>query len=351
MEQPEVDSHKLMYHPDRVAEWKEKGDCYPVYVEIGPTNYCNNDCVFCALDFLKNGTHMIDTDVMTSALKEMAECGVKSVMFAGEGEPLMHKDIGLFTQKAKEYDLDVSITTNGSVFTTKKIEQCLPNLSWIRFSVDSGSAENYARVHGTKPENFERVMDNIRETVMYRNKNGLKTTIGAQFLVIHQNMDQPAILAGRLKDMGVDNLQIKPYSHHPNSVNNLAIDREQYNALERTLERYNSDGFKILFRKATAERLDLERDYHECYGLSFFTLIEAKGNIIPCNLFHDNSEFTYGNLYEHSFKEIWNGEKRKEILKKLRKQGVGECRKGCRLDASNRYLERVTNSHPHDNFL
>ena len=92
-----VDNHKLMYHPERVAEWKEKGDCYPVYVEIGPTNACNHNCVFCALDWVGSDKTFIDKDVMSSTLEDMAKNGVKSIMFAGEGEPLLHKNIGLFT--------------------------------------------------------------------------------------------------------------------------------------------------------------------------------------------------------------------------------------------------------------
>ena len=45
-QQPEVDNHKLMYHPERVTEWRERKDCYPIYVEIGPTNACNHRCIF-----------------------------------------------------------------------------------------------------------------------------------------------------------------------------------------------------------------------------------------------------------------------------------------------------------------
>lgn len=353
-EEIEVDNHKLMYHPRRVDEYMQKGDCYPVYVEIGPTNRCNHKCVFCALDGFEHGGHDIDKDIMVITLKDMARHGVKSVMFAGEGEPVLHEDIGLFTKKAKQYGLDVSMTTNGALFNTKKREQCLPNLSWIRFSIDSGEPENYSKVHRTNQNDFEKVMNNIKESVIYRNKNNLETTIGTQFLVIPENMGQATKLAKRLKDIGADNLQIKPYSHHPKSRKDFSkfiVNLERYNFLEEELEKFNSKNFKILFRRATAERLDTERNYKECYGLSFFTLIEAKGNIIPCNLFHDNPEFTYGNLYKNSFSEIWEGDKRKKIIQKIRGQGIKACRKGCRLDVINRYLYRIKNPHPHDNFI
>ena len=82
-----------------------------------------------------------------------------------------------------------------------------------------------------------------------------------------------------------------------------------------------------------------------------FSMIDINGNIIPCNLYYGNPEFTYGNLNENIFSEIWQGEKRKEILQKIREKGVKECRIGCRLDAINRYLYRIKNPHPHDNFI
>lgn len=346
-----VDSHKLIYHPDRVKEWKMIGDCYPIYVEIGLTNACNHKCIFCALDFLGKGIEFVDTNIMLKTLEEMAEKGVKSIMFAGEGESVLHKDIGLFTQEAKRYGLDVSITTNGVPLTKEKIEQCLPNLSWIRFSIDSGSPENYALIHGTNSEDFQRVLENIKECVRLKKEMNLDVTIGVQFLMIPQNKDEAVKLAKILKEIGADNLQIKPYSKHPNSPNNLVIDSEEYNKIENELLPFNSKDFKILFRKATAKRIEEGITYPECYGLPFFALIDAKGNVIPCNLFYGKEEFTYGNLNKNSFSEIWESEKRKKILEKLKTLGADGCRHGCRLDAINRYLHRLKNPGLHDNFI
>jgi radical SAM protein with 4Fe4S-binding SPASM domain len=300
---------------------------------------------------LKNGKNFIDKNIMISALEDMARVGVKSVMFAGEGESLLHKNIGLFTTKAKQVGMDVSITTNGLAFTEDKIKECLPNLSWIRFSIDSGSPENYALIHGTTKEDFTKVITNIKNSVKFRNKNNLNTIIGTQFLMIPQNEGEATKLAKILKDAGVDNLQVKPYSHHPNSLNNLVINPAQYNELEGKLKVFDSDDFQIKFRRATIERIKEGNSYHKCYGVPFITLIDAKGNIVPCNLFYDNKEFTYGNLYENKFEEIWKGDRRKKVLQKLEEKGIKNCRKGCRLDVINRYLHRVKNPKQHDNFI
>ncbi len=347
----DIEYPKIAYHPERTSEWIKKGDCFPVYIEISPTDVCNHNCVFCALDYLERQNLHIDTNVMIRALKEMAECGVKSVMFAGEGEPLLHKDICLFVQKAKEFGMDVSITTNGIFFNKEKIEQCLPNLSWIKFSIDAGTPENYSQIHGTDARDFDRVINNIKESVDFKNKNSLNVTIGTQSLIIPQNKDTIEKLAEILKEIGADYLVLKPYSKHPCSINNLVINPEDFNSLGESLEKFRSDEFKVLFRKETINRMMTEREYKTCYGLPFITLIDARGNIIPCNLFHGNLKFSYGNLNEQSFKDIWESDKRKKIITELAEKGISDCRLGCRLDPNNRFLHRLKNPKEHDNFI
>ena len=347
----DISNHKLMYHPDRVAEWKQKGDCYPVYIEIGLTNSCNHRCVFCALDFMEGHGKFIDREVMLKALKEMGSKGVRAIMFAGEGESILHPDLSSFIQTAKENKIDISITTNGVALTKEKIREVLPHLSWIRFSVDSGSSENYSEIHGTNAEDFEKLLENVRECVRLKKELGLGVVIGVQFLMIPQNKGEVVKLARTMKEIGADNIQIKPYSKHPNSINDLIINPEEYNEIEQELKEFDSENFKVFFRKATAERIQEGINYPECYGIPFFALVDAKGDVVPCNLFYGNEEFTYGNLNEQSFSEIWEGDKRKEILKKLKERGCEECRKGCRLDVINRYLHRLKNPEMHDNFI
>ena len=213
------------------------------------------------------------------------------------------------------------------------------------------SGENYSLIHGTSPEDFDKLIENLKECVKLKKELGLDVVIGVQFLMILGNQNEAVKLARLLKEIGVDNLQIKPYSKHPRSINNFGIDSEEYNKFEEDLKELGSDDFKILFRKATIGRIREGISYPECYGLPFFALIDAKGYVIPCNLFYDDEEFTYGNLNKNDFSEIWEGEKRKEVLKKLKERGCESCRRGCRLDVINRYLHRLKNPELHDNFV
>lgn len=347
----DVDNHKLIYHPDRVTEWMKTGDCFPIYVEIGVTNRCNHRCVFCALDWFEKKPIDIDPEVMKRTLREMAECGVKSVMFAGDGEPLMHRDICEFITYARHHGLDVAIATNGALFDREKLEKTLPSVSWVRFSVDAGTSVIHKKIHRGGLKDFDKILTNIRDAVAIKKIDNLSLVIGVQFLLIPDNLDDLVPFIELFKEIGVDNVQIKPYSQHPLSKNRYSIEYAQYQGIEDTVRKFEAPEFQVIFRSKTTHRLMTKRTYHECYGLPFYTLIEADGSIIPCNLFHNNPEFCYGNLYNNSFASIWKGEKRKHILHQLTKNTIEHCRDGCRLDAINRYLSQLKNPHPHVNFI
>jgi len=93
MDPYKIDNHKLMYHPDRVRDYLEGKLIYPLYIEISPAGACNHRCTFCAVDYIGYVVRFLDAEILKGRLSEMAGCGVKSVMYAGEGEPLLHKHL------------------------------------------------------------------------------------------------------------------------------------------------------------------------------------------------------------------------------------------------------------------
>lgn len=125
MDRFRIDSHKLIYHVERVNDWLKGIDIYPVYIEISPTGHCNHRCIYCALDFMEYRPASLDRGILKKRLYEMGSRGVKSVMYAGEGEPFLHKDISGIICDTKKAGIDVAVTTNAVLFTKKLADETL----------------------------------------------------------------------------------------------------------------------------------------------------------------------------------------------------------------------------------
>ncbi|MDD5130438.1 MAG: radical SAM protein [Candidatus Omnitrophica bacterium] len=349
-----IDSHKLMYHVPRVYQWLKGKNIYPIYIEIGLYGGCNHRCVFCAFGFFQYKPDILGETELRRFILEAAKRGVKSILYSGEGEPLLHKDaVGIinFTKKA---GIDVALVTNGVLFDKEKAAGSLNSLSWLKVSLDAGTKKNYAAIHGTVKEDFDIVIKNLREAVKIRNQKNYSCVIGAQFLLIPKNYKEVLAAAKIVRDAGADYLVIKPYSRHPANRNTpaLALRYRDLARLEGELKKYEKSNFKIILRRNASESLEKKKPYAHCLGLPFAAHITARGDMYPCNLFLGKQNFAFGNIGKESFKNIWEGEKRKKVMARIyAKWDLTGCRKACRLDEINGYLWGLKNPGSHVNFI
>ncbi|HOW42687.1 MAG TPA: radical SAM protein [Candidatus Omnitrophota bacterium] len=354
MDKFRIDSHKLLYHVERVAGWLRRGDTYPVYIEISPSGACNHRCRFCALDYLKYKPTLLETAATLRFLKEIAGLGVKSVMFAGEGEPFLHPDCARMIAAAKKSGLDVAATTNAALLTPALLEKALPYLSWLRVSVNAGVARTYSRLHRCRETDFARVLAVIRAASALRKKKKYGCAIGGQILLFRENMNEVGLLAKKLAAAGADYLIVKPYSQHPMSVNRMhsPLQEKVYAQLAVAAQRYSSQTFQVIVRRRTMEDSSVAKSYSRCLGLPFWAYVNSCGDIYGCSAFLGDKRFLYGNIYRQTFKAIWNGDRRRRHLRLMSGEwDIRRCRAVCRLDKINQYLWDLKNPPEHVNFI
>ncbi|MEW5769665.1 MAG: radical SAM protein [Pseudomonadota bacterium] len=366
MDRYAIDSHKLIYHPTRVAQWLAARDdweraatVYPIYVEISPVGACNHRCTFCAVDYIGYEPKRLDAGMLTERLAEMGRLGVKSVMYAGEGEPLLHKQIAQITQATHAAGIDVAFTSNATVMNDAFMADALPRTTWFKASINAGSAATYAAIHRTKERDFATVIGNLRRAVEERNSRGLACTLGAQILLLPENAHEIRDLALRCRDeIGLDYLVVKPYSQHLFSETRQyeGIDYSAYLDLSRELAEIGRADFQVVFRDHTM-RKHLEGEtgrYRQCQATPFFwAYVMASGAVYGCSAYLTDPRFEYGNLNEQGFAEIWGGEKRRANFAYVRNGlDIHECRVNCRMDEVNRYLDRLASGGvAHVNFI
>ena len=351
-----IDSHKLNYHVSRVNEWLTKGDIYPIYIEISPAGACNHRCTFCAVDYIGYQVVFLDKDILKNQLKEMGELGIKSVMFAGEGEPLLHKDLPEIIRHTKESGIDVAITSNAVPLTKNWCIEALGSVTWIKASINAGTPETYSQIHKTDKKDFHKVIRNLEFATTLRNKKNWPCTIGSQMILLPENTNEAITLAKTMKEIGCDYLVIKPYSQHKTSITREYenIHYEGISDLEKELDLLNSDKFSVVFRSNTINKLtETDSYYTKCYSTpNFWAYIMADGSVFGCSAYLLDDKFCYGNINQNTFKEIWEGEKRKRNIDFVKNElDIKDCRKNCRMDEVNRYLWDLKHPPEHYNFI
>lgn len=352
MDDIRIDSHKLIYHPDRVAQWLSGENVYPIEIEISPSGACNHRCVFCAVDYIGYQANFLDKDTILRDVRDIAPKGLKSVVCSGEGEPLLNKNLPDIVNGIKACGVDVAMNTNGVLFTREKLETCLNSFTWVRYSVAAFDETLYDQIQRGKPGDLARVKDNLAAAVEIKRKNGLRTTLGVQCLLMPVSAEQVVNMARELREIGVDYFTVKPYSQNLHSKNTLTVDYDQLRWLENELKVCVTTEFKVYFRANAMDSVHHKKSYRKCLGLPFMTHIDANGNVWPCVAHIGTEEFCYGNIYEQTFREIWEGAQRRAVMEKLHAQDIDKiCREACRLDEMNKYLNDLKNPSGHVNFI
>src|SRR5665811_1062490 len=143
MDKFKLDSTKLMFHPHRVAQlldgmddWSKVKEIYPIYLEVSPTGVCQHRCTFCSVDYLGYKSDFLDAVKFDDLVHEMSWLGVKSIMFAGNGEPLVHPKINDMVSSCYNADIDVAFTTNGMLL--HKLDP-IYDIKWIKVSLNAGT--------------------------------------------------------------------------------------------------------------------------------------------------------------------------------------------------------------------
>lgn len=340
-----IDGGKLHLHPERVAQWmaadtwEKAKKVAPIYWEITTSAACNHRCTFCSTDAVGYPADLIDADRLIEQMQMAEEMGVKSVMFAGTGEPLVHKRISDITRGAVLVaGLDAAFTTNGVLLD--KLD-CVDLCTWIKVSLNAGTKDTYAKVHRTKEGDWDKVWSGIKRAVARKGQ----CTIGVQCVVLPENVYEMRNLAALCIEAGVDYLVLKPYSQATFMLSHQ-YENVDYTKMRDELQavaNLSTKDFKVIYRRnAINEEIGKKHSYDKCRATpSMWVYSMGNGDVITCSAHLLDKRFNIGNLNTHSFKEVWEGERRRENWELMSGFNISQCRLNCRMNNANKYMHQI----------
>jgi len=185
-----IGGSKLDKHLDHLEKWRKGHSPGPLVVEVAATHGCNHDCIHCGFQqFNRFSTQksFLDALAFKKFVDDFAALGGVEIYFAGNGEPLLNPLIDGWIEYINGKGIDCTLSTNGVLFDKDRQDRILPFTKWIRFSVNGGDPDNYAKIHRCSQEDFGLLTANIAQAVEYRNSHNLDTRLVIQSLIYEPN--------------------------------------------------------------------------------------------------------------------------------------------------------------------
>lgn len=315
-----LDSHKVSYHYDRVEAWENGEKISPISVDMALTRACGAMCSFCyAMVQEPQDRANIKTKEALNLLDDFAEVGIKAVSLVSDGESTLSKAYVPFIQHASNIGIDVGNATNGWEFEKEKVDQVLPHLTWVRFTVAAGTPEGYSKIMFKSKDNtevFDRAMKNIRYAVELKKKLNLNVTLGIQMVLTPEFQDEIIPFAKLALDLGVDYGVIKHCSD--DELGTLGIDYSKYEAMHPLIseaEKMSNNQTKIIAKWSKIKDEGVS-SYNRLYGPQFLLQLSGTGLVAPSGQFFNArySKLHMGNFTEERFIDIFKSERYSRVM-------------------------------------
>ena len=253
-----LDDHKLSYHYDRFEQWLDGGRIAPISVDMALTRSCGAMCKFCyAMVQEPQERKPITRDHAKNLIDDFADIGVKAVSLISDGESTLSPAYVPFIKHAAEQGIDIGNATNAWNWGPEVIEEVLPKMTWVRFTVAAGTPERYSEIMYKGPEDtsvFENAMNNIRYAVSLKKRLGLNVTLGIQMVLMPDFADEIIPFAQLGLDLGVDYAVIKHCSD--DTEGSLGVDYSKYDEMHPLLleaESMSNETTKVIVKWSKIE--------------------------------------------------------------------------------------------------
>jgi MoaA/NifB/PqqE/SkfB family radical SAM enzyme len=352
---------KAGWHIDRIADMRAGRQAVPVNLQLIPSDFCQHDCVYCAyrasngisssqfggLDKAGQPTHnplrMIPTAKLFEILDDASALGVKSITWTGGGEPTAHPDHLQLFSRALDLGLECSLNTNGAVLR-KGWQEVLPRFTYVRFSFDGSTPDEYAAIRRTPPAIFQKVLDNIGELVREVKRRDSACIVGVGYVVTPDLHESTPRAVEVLRQTGVAYVRLASMQ----STEGAGVYGDRLAAARESVRRARelaAPGFDVidLFDAALGKRME---DAF-CGFQQMVLYIGGNQKVYRCCYVAYSQPGEIGDLHQQRFSEWFASEAKRDAIENFDARSCGTCP----LVDKNRTITEMVRTPMHVNFV
>jgi glycosyltransferase involved in cell wall biosynthesis/MoaA/NifB/PqqE/SkfB family radical SAM enzyme len=318
--------------PTKPGPWRITFDTNP--------DHCNYQCVMCECfsshsSVLEERTQqglakrVMDINLIKKVLEEAKDTPLHEIIPSTMGEPLLYKEFEQIIELCKTYNLKLNLTTNGS-FPRKGVEEwaklIVPVTSDVKISWNGATkATQEAIMIGSK---METMLSNLKAFIKirddYAKQHGEYCRVTLQLTFLETNVHELPDIVKLGIELGVDRIKGHHLWAHFDEIKNLSMRKNK-----DSIQRWNNavmathkiaNGHAIILENIDLLSEDATRNLAPegtCPFLGKEAWVNTEGKFSPCCA-PDKERIklgSFGNLYEHSLEEIWQGDEYQRLRK------------------------------------
>ena len=287
----------------------------PRNVDIEITNICQLQCDMCPREGFKDERKIgkMSMEEFHYVLSELK--GIPFLSFSGNGEATLHPQFMEFFRMAQKSGKRLTISTNGLTFTRFSEEELieLVNGFWaIDISIDSPYKEKYETIR--KGASFDELLRGIRKLVKV--KDGGKVVITIHLVYRDQGKKEMEDMIELVNELGLKKITVGKLMYYQGSrvKAKKAITAGDIRGLKKLA---GKKGIEIVF--CFYKNFSLNKRLVGCNWPWRFIFISYEEIVTPCVSAKDPTRINLGNIFEESFRDIWQGERYRELRKNIRR--------------------------------
>jgi len=306
---------KIFHFPQKLRDLRQGRLSAPIHVRLKPTNRCTHRCVYCCyrnpdlhLSERMDDRDEIPRDKMREIVGDLAGMGVRAVTFSGGGEPLCYPHIVEATQGLLDAGIKVAMLTHGGLLRGDVAERLARGATWVRVSMDAADRELYAATRNVRPEEFDRVCENVQTFAAI---DGRTCVLGLNLIVTRENNGDVTAFLRMAKELGADHVKISGAVVSTKPSENAAYLAPFHHTVKDQIAEATAgladDSFAVIdkFHAPDSDAESFERSYTCCPFARCLTVIAADQNVYTCQDKAYTTAGLLGSVRDRSFKDLW----------------------------------------------
>lgn len=313
----------------------------PIEASLDPIHACNLMCQHCnAHRYLNKPKRMTDKHLL-DLVKFLGQWGVKAICFGGGGEPTLHTKLPEAIDQAKQWGMESSVATNGTLLNPRLIE-AMTLCRWVGVSVDAATSKTYKI--GRKQNLFNRAIKNIELLVKKVKETSSKCDVSFKFLLFDYNQHEVFEACKLAKSLGIRDFHVRPADFSHQGMGSLAkkggYDVKSVLAQFERCFSLASDDFRVF---TVVHKFDStfhhRKNFSQCYAAPCCIQLCADGNIYLCPDQRHQKHYRIGRHEPiRGIRIAWGSEKHQDLVFNSGRKG---CTSRCTFSPYNEQCERL----------